>query len=92
MIMAIIGTLIIIGIYIVIMVVLASKGSDLAKRLVGSIYWFAIGFWDIISTVYLNAGDPRHYVATGLLFCVVGIIYFVVDIVKHHYEGNKTHA
>lgn len=84
--MNIIGMLIIVTVYMLLEVIFEIKKMDLAHRITSRVYWFVLGFWDIISSVYLNAGGVNRYVAIGCLFILIGIIYYISDLVKEYYK------
>jgi len=89
--MGLIGTIIIVIAYMLTMCYLGISNKPLATRIVRCVYWFVIGFWDIVSVVYFDAGNTKAYVLLGIAFCTMGIIYFIIDMVKNYYDktGQK---
>ena len=87
-----IGILVIISIYFIMQITFTVKGMILAHKLTACIYWFIIGFWDIITSVYFEFSNPKYQVGVGICFCIVGIIYFTVNVVSEYYKKKDAYA
>lgn len=87
-----IGTFVIICIYIILQMIFMIKGQTLAHTLTAGIYWFVIGFWNIIATVYFEFGSYKYHVGIGVCFCTVGVIYFTSVIVREYYKKREIYA
>ena len=80
----IIGTIVIIIIYLILSLVFINK--KLFHELMNCLYWFLIGFWHISYYIWIdyNADRLKVSVFAGCIFVFIGILRSIGYIVKYY--------